>query len=75
MKIILYEYHQLSDADSSEFEGDMINNSEYNDAAILLKQHHFGLLNDNYTPKPALKYIVNILMDWGLKILIIIILS
>ena len=65
LNISHYEYHQLRDADSSEFQGDINNNSEYNDAATLLRQHKFGLLKDDYTPKPAFETYRKLIEELG----------
>lgn len=65
LNITGYEYHQLRDADSSEFEGDANNNSEYNDAATLLRQHQFGLMKDDYTPKPAFEIYRKLIEELG----------
>lgn len=67
LNITGYEYHQLRDADSSEFEGDSNNDSEYNDAATLLRQHQFGLLKDDYTPKPAFETYRKLIDELGTK--------
>lgn len=67
LNITHYEYHQLRDADSSEFEGDANNNSEYDDAATLLRQHQFGLLKDDYTPKPAFETYRKLIEELGMK--------
>ena len=67
LNITHYEYHQLRDADSSEFEVDVVNNSKYNDAATLLRQHHFGLLKDDYTPKPAFEKYRKLIEELGTK--------
>lgn len=67
LNITGYEYHQLRDADSSEFEGDIVNNSEYDDAATLLRQHQFGLLKDDYTPKPAFETYRELIEELGTK--------
>ncbi len=67
LNITGYEYHQLRDADSSEFEGDIVNNSEYDDAATLLRQHQFGLLKDDYTPKPAFETYRKLIEELGTK--------
>lgn len=67
LNITHYEYHQLRDADSSEFEGDIDNNSEYHEAATLLRQHQFGLLKDDYTQKPAFETYRKLIEELGMN--------
>ncbi len=67
LNITHYELFQLRDADSSEFDGDIDNNSEYDDAATLLRQHHFGILKDDYTPKPAFETYRKLIEELGTK--------
>lgn len=67
LNITHYEFFQLRDADSSGFKGDANNNSEYDDAATLLMEHQFGLLKDDYTPKPAFETYRQLIEELGTK--------
>ncbi|MEN6293533.1 MAG: hypothetical protein ABFD07_16155 [Methanobacterium sp.] len=67
LNITHYEFFQLRDADSSESEDNAVNSSEYDDAATLLRQHQFGLLKDDYTPKPAFETYRKLIEELGTK--------